>query len=281
MCQRWDGPSGDVRRRGSGGGVPARWPRRAPGGLFGGLWELPDAGVLADAGTRSRDLPPIQVGSARAIVKHADEVVPGPSAAFRSIPGPVSAAVEVDSVDATDVLGINDLSNRLNELESSSDHGVGARSTLTELNTWRRNSGRSFGVAAGQRLGDAFYGAYNEVLQLLHQVNTAVAPPPEPDQRNKSLGRAVQATVLSMLLVTALFIYLTVRHDLAWWISLIVIVSLLVISVGACLWGFIQSQRTIFALLHQRRAAIDRLEVDRQNLRAALREPERAMSPAK
>ena len=92
-------------------------------------------------------------------------------------------------------------------------------------------------MAAGQRLGDAFYGAYNEVLQLLHQVNTAVAPPPEPDQRNKSLGRAVQATVLSMLLVTALFIYLTVRHDLAWWISLIVIVSLLVISVGACLWG--------------------------------------------
>lgn len=231
--------------------------------------------TLADAGARSRDLPPIQVGSARAIVKHADEVVPGPSAAFRSIPGPVSAAVEVDSVDATDVLGIKDLSNRLNELESSADHGVGARSTLTELNTWRRNSGRSFGVAAAQRLGDAFYGAYNEVIHLLHQVNTAVAPPPEPDQRNKSLGRAVQATVLSMLLVTALFIYLTVRHDLAWWISLIAIVSLLIISVGACLWGFIQSQRTIFALLHQRRSAIDRLEVDRQNLRAALRDVRR------
>ena len=35
--------------------------------------------TLADAGARSRDLPPIQVGSARAIVKHADEVVPGVS----------------------------------------------------------------------------------------------------------------------------------------------------------------------------------------------------------
>ncbi len=231
--------------------------------------------TLADAGPRSRDLPPIQVGSARAIVKHAGEVVPGPSAAFRSIPGPVSAAVEVDSVDATDVLGIIDLSNRLTELESSADHGVGARSTLTELSAWRRNSGRSFGVAAGQRLGDAFYAAYNEVQQLLHQVNSAVAPPPEPDQRNQSLGRAVQVTVIALALVTGLFVYLTLKQGLAWWVSLIVVVTLLIIGLGACLWGFIQSQRMIFALLHQRRASIDRLEVDRQNLRAALRDVRR------
>ncbi|GED99466.1 hypothetical protein [Gordonia crocea] len=231
--------------------------------------------TLADAGARSRDLPPIQVGSARAIVKHADEVVPGPSAAFRAIPGPVSAAVEVDSVDATDVLGIVDLSNRLTELESSSDHGVGARSTLTELTTWRRNSGRSFGVAAGQRLGDAFYGAYNEVQQLLHQVNTAVAPPPEPDQRNRSLGRAVQVTVIAFLLITGLFAYLSIKQGLAWWVSLIVVVAFGLIGLGACLWGFISSQRMIFALLHQRRASIDRLEVDRHNLRAALRDVRR------
>lgn len=231
--------------------------------------------TLADAGTRSRDLPPIQVGSARAIVKYASDVVPGPSAAFRAIPGPVSAAVEVDGVDATDVLGIVDLSNRLTELESSPDLGVGARSTLTELGAWRRNAGRSFGVAAGQRLGDAFYAAYNEVQHLLHQVNSAVAPPPEPDQRNKSLGRAVQATVIAILLVIALFSYLTVEQGLAWWVSLIVVVALLLIGLGACLWGFIQSQRAIFALLHHRRAAIDRLEVDRQNLRAALRDVRR------
>ncbi|GAB08671.1 hypothetical protein GOARA_015_00090 [Gordonia araii NBRC 100433] len=228
--------------------------------------------TLADAGARSRDLPPIQVGSSRAIVKHASEVVPGPSAAFTSIPGAVAATVECQSIDATDVLGIIDLSNRLTELESSPDHGGSARSTLTALRGWRQNSGRSFGVAAAQRLGEAFHGAYNEVQQLLHQVNTAVAPPPDPDQRNKSLGRAVQATVVSLLLLTGLFVYLTVKDFVVWWVALIVVVSALLVGLGLCLWGFIQSQRLIFALLHQRRAAVDRLEVDRHNLRAALRD---------
>ncbi|MFT4201969.1 hypothetical protein [Gordonia sp. (in: high G+C Gram-positive bacteria)] len=231
--------------------------------------------TLADAGERSRDLPPIQVGSARAIVKHSAEVVPGPSAAFRAIPGPVAAAVEVDGVDPTDVLGAADLANRLTDLESSADHGVGARSTLTELRGWQRNLGRSFGVAAAQRLGDAFHGAYNEVQQLLHQVNTAVAPPPEPDQRNKSLGRAIQLTVVLLVLLAALFVYLTLKWDVAWWVSLLIVLSAVLFGLGLCLWGFVQSQRTIFAMLHQRRATIDRLEVDRHNLRAALRDVRR------
>ncbi|QKT08157.1 hypothetical protein HUN08_13870 [Gordonia sp. X0973] len=231
--------------------------------------------TLADAGARSRDLPPIQVGSARGIVKYAAQVVPGPASAFRAIPGPVQAAVDCASVDPVDVLGAADLSNRLTELESSSDQGVAARSTLTELSGWRRTLGRSFGVAAAERLADAFYGAYNEVQQLLHQVNTAVAPPPEPDQRNKSLGRAVQLTVVLLLLLTGLFVYLTVKWDVQWWVSLLVIVAAVLIGFGLCLWGFIQSQRTIFAMLHQRRASIDRLEVDRHNLRQALRDVRR------
>ncbi|NMO00158.1 hypothetical protein HH308_02890 [Gordonia sp. TBRC 11910] len=227
--------------------------------------------TLADAGMRTSDLPPIQVGSARGIIGAADDLVPGPSSRFTAIPGVIAAAVQSDGVDATDPLGIRELRQRLSEVERTPDQGLAARAVLTDLNEWERRTSRSFGAAVGGRLAGAFFSSYGEVQQLLERLRTAQQPP-EAHSSNMKLARAIQLTLVVLLLVTGLFAYLAIAGKVAWWIALIVVLVMFVIWFVAFAFVFIASQRTMFAMLHQRRAAISEFETDKQNLRTALRD---------
>lgn len=243
------------------------------GADLSGVWQdyTRAALTLADAGTRSSDLPPIQVGSARAIIAAADDVVPGPTSRFTAIPGVIAAAVQSDGVDATDPLGIRDLRARLSELERTPDQGLAARAVLTDLNEWERRTSRSFGVAVGHRLAGAFGNSYGEVQQLLERLRTAQQPP-EPQSSNMALARAIQVTLVILLLVSGVFAYFAIDGVLDWWVALLVVLALFVIWFGACAFMFIRTQRQMFAMLHQRRMVIGEFEIDKQNLRTALRD---------
>ncbi|GAB19901.1 hypothetical protein GOEFS_096_00780 [Gordonia effusa NBRC 100432] len=243
------------------------------GADLSGLWQdyTRAALTLADAGTRTSDLPPIQVGPARAIIGTADDLVPGPASRFTAIPGVIAAAVQSDGVDATDPLGIRDLRQRLSDHERTSDQGLSARAVLTDLNEWERRTSRSFGVAVGSRLAGAFGNCYGEVQQLLERLRNAQQPP-EPRDSNMKLARIIQATLVALLLVTALSVYLVVENVVTWWVALIVIVLLFAVWFGSCAVMFIRTQRHMFAMLHQRRSVIGEFEVDKQNLRSALRD---------
>lgn len=228
--------------------------------------------TLADAGARTADLPPVQVGAARGVIRRSAEVVPGPGDRFTNLPGVVAAAVESDGVDATNVLGTADLRSSLNDLQRDPMHGLAAGSTLSSLDEWQRKHSRSFGVAVGSQLASAFHARLNEIQQLLEKMRTAQRPPEQPASANLGLARWVQVLTVVWLLITAGFIYLTVKGYVDWWVTVLVVLVALVTIVLGLGFSFISIQRRMFALLHQRRAVIGMQEVDRQNFQSALQD---------
>lgn len=228
--------------------------------------------TLADAGVRSTELPPVQIGVNRGIIGRAAEVVPGPAEKFSDIPGAIAASVEVDSVDATDPLGVMSLRHKLNDLERTPEHGLQARETLNNVDAWQRRHASSFGGVVGRRLADAFASVYGEVQKLLQKLSNAPEPPPEPDASNKKLARWIQFTLILMLLVTAAVVYFTIAGHLKWWWAVAIALATYLISLMLCVRAFIRNQRELFQLLNRRRAILDERAVDEENLRTALRD---------
>lgn len=229
--------------------------------------------TLADAGARSSDLPPVQIGVNRGIVPRSADIVPGPADRFASVPGIVAASVEVDSVDATDALGIDVLRAKLRELEREKpDQALPARETLTALHAWRDSHTDSFGVILGRRIADAFRETYVEAQALLRNLATPADPPPEPDDRNKWLARWVQIATILMLIVTGVAIWLAVAGHLKWYWSLTGALAVYFISFLLMFQAYYKAQQELFHLLHQRRKILDKRAVDEDNLRAALRD---------
>ncbi|MFT4126562.1 MAG: hypothetical protein QM662_10060 [Gordonia sp. (in: high G+C Gram-positive bacteria)] len=227
--------------------------------------------TLADAGTRSPNLPPIQVGAARGIVREAAEVVPGPAHRFTRIPGVIGAAVDVDGVDAFDALGIYDLQRDLTDLQRDPTHGLAAGSTLAELNEWQDQHSTSFAATVGRQLATSFSAALTEAQQLLEKLRNA-APPPEPGSSSTALARWAQLSMVAWLVLTGLFIYLVSDDIVTWWWALIAVVVSLIVVLGALGIAFIRTQRQLFALLHHRKSVIAEQEVDVKNLLAALQD---------
>lgn len=227
--------------------------------------------TLADAGVRSGDLPPVQIGPNRGIVAQAADIVPGPAQRFNEIPGVIAASIEHDGVDSTDPLGIAALRYKLGDLERTPEHGLQARTTLNALDAWQRQQGQSFGVAVGRRLADAFTSIYGEVRDLLGKLQNAPEPPPEPG-RNNALARWIQVTVVLLVIATAALGFLAYRDLLKWWWAVPAGVALYLLGFGLCARAFWRSQQELFQLLNQRRSVLSQREVDEQNLRTALRD---------
>ena len=227
--------------------------------------------TLGDAGARSAELPPIQIGAGRGILIRAADIVPGPAQRFTAIPGVVAAAVELDGVDATDPLGIQILRYKLADLERIPERGLQARSTLNALEAWQSDNAQSFGVQVGRRLSDAFGNAYGEVQNYLRTLSSAPPPPPEPG-KDSSLLRWVQVTMLALLILTGVLSYLAIADVWIWWKSLAIGLFAYALGFGLCLRAFMRSQQELFQLLHRRRTLLGEKEVDGQNLRTALRD---------
>lgn len=229
--------------------------------------------TLADAGARSPELPPVQIGVNRGVVAKSAHIVPGPADRFANVPGIVAASVEVDSVDATDALGIEVLQYKLSDLEREKpDQALPARETLTTLQSWRQKHSDSFGVIVGRRIADEFNKNYKEAQELLRKLATPADPPPEPDDRNKWLARWVQIATLLMLIVAGVGIYLAVAGLVKWYWALTAALAVFLISFLLVFRAYYKAQQELFQLLHKRQGILDRRAVDEDNLRAALRD---------
>lgn len=255
---------------------PGAAPVQDAGTDLSELWQdyTKSALTLADAGNRSSDLPPVPVGSARGVVRNAADVVPGPADRFTAIPGVIGAAIATDGVDAVDVLGVADLASHLGDLQRDPTHGLSAGSTTSALDDWRQRHSRSYGAAIGHQLASAFGASCHEAQQLLEKLRNAQQPP-DPGSKNLGLARWVQLALVAWVILTGVFVYLTVKDIVVWWVTVtVVVVTLLMLLVALCA-AFISTQRRLFALLHQRKSVIAEQEVDRQNLLSALQDVRR------
>lgn len=238
-----------------------------------GVWQdySRAAMTLADAGARSNDLPPVQVGANRGVLGQAAKVVPGPAQRFTAIPGVVAASVQIAGVDATDPLGVVNLRHKLSDLEGTTEHGRQARATLNALDGWQRETADSFGVAVGRRLADAFADRYDEVRNLLSRLNAAPAVPAEPG-RNTKQARWIQVVIVLLVLLSSALGYLAYREMLVWWWAVLIAVGAALLGFGLTFVAFMRDKQELFQLMNKRRLLLNQREVDLQNLRTALRD---------
>lgn len=231
--------------------------------------------ALADAGIRGGQdgLHPPRVGAARGAVHDAACIVPGPAERFTKIPGVVAAAVRIDGVDGTDVLGIADLRSRLAELQADPDLALAAGQTLKDLDAWYGRQSRSYGGFVGVGLADAHLACVNEIRNLWDRLAAPLAA--EPDSGPIRLARWAQILMALWVVLTGVFVWLGVAGHVKWWVSTVVVIgALAALLIGMCV-SFLRSQRDQFARLNARKKAVSDRNVDEQNLAQAYRDHRR------
>lgn len=232
--------------------------------------------TLADGGARSADLPPVQIGASRGVLRRASDVVPGPAQQFDRIPGVVAATVEVNSVDATDVIGAHQLRTQLSELDQDASLGIEARRTSSALDEWRSRIGSSFAVAVGNTLAQNFQERHREVQDLLAKLRAhADAPPPAESKGHNKLARWIQITSVILLIVIAVSGVGIAQSWFDWWIGALIIVGSIVLWTVVLVSVFLRGQRDLFQELNKRKAAASNVQADEANLRTALRDLDR------
>ncbi|MDJ0362439.1 hypothetical protein [Rhodococcus sp. H29-C3] len=232
--------------------------------------------TLADGGARSAELPPVQIGASRGVLRRASDVVPGPAEQFDRIPGVVAATVEVDSVDATDVIGASQLRSRLSEFDQDASLGIEARRTGSALDEWRSRTGNSFAVAVGTTLARNFDDRHREVKDLLARLRAhADRPAPAESKGHNKLARWIQITSVILVLVIAASAVGIAQAWFDWWIGALVIVGSIVLWIVVLVSVFLRGQRDLFQDLNRRKTAAANEQADEANLRTALRDLDR------
>lgn len=232
--------------------------------------------TLADAEERAPGLPPIQIGANRGVLRRASDIVP--TARFTELPRHLAGYAELSDLEAYDVVGVHDLTTRLERDAVDPVNGATASTALAELNAWKQRSGTSFAAYAGARLAQALTTTRTEIGTLLQRILSAADPTSAIDRAKESQRK--NARVLLIMLGIAIAVVAAVAVlgmigiiGMTWmWIAIGGVVLAWAI---ASLIAFIRGQQQLFHLLNERKDLISQLEVDQQNLRFALRDARR------
>jgi hypothetical protein len=253
-------------------GIPGEHQARAD---MSSLWQDYAAGALtlADGGERTSELPPVQVGPQRAVLRHASYAVPDARARFVEIPPHLAAAMNLEGVEPFDVLGVHSLERRLQKAASDPSMGLPASATLLDLRQWMQRFSDSYATQVGSRIGHALTAVASEVQTLLIRVRKAASG---DELLTSVLGRQRKLAVTMKVLLAAFLVGLAVG---------VFLVSTLLIELGVgavagailfFVWVlttflvFVYGQRELFRMLNARSDELNDDETTRKNLRYAL-----------
>jgi hypothetical protein len=239
------------------------------------LWQDYAAGAmtLADGGERLPELPPVQVGPQRAVLRHASSAVPDARSRFHGVPPHLAAAINLEAVEPFDVLGVQNLERRLQHAASDPHMGVPASATLLDLRQWMQRFSDSFAIQVGTRIGHSLTAVASEVQTLLTRIRQAASA---DHLLTSVLGRQKKLALTMKILLAGFLIGLAV---------IVVLVSMLLMEPGVgaiagavvfLVWivttflVFVSGQKELFRLLNARRDELNDDETTRKNLRYAL-----------
>lgn len=261
---------GEARTHQSRADLSAVWRDYAAGAL-----------TLCDGGARSPNMPAVQIGPDRGVLRSGADCVPPSTERFAELPGHLAAAVGVPSVQATDVLGIYALEQRLQHSQRDPALALDAGRAGQALAEWKSRHQRSYAVQVGTVIGSYLYGTRQEVESLLQELRAAatpVQPSSEAAARQRLLATLIKVFfgvyVVTVAAASVLFFNTTWTAisglSLKFYLWTIGIATLLWIV--ATLITFIQGQRELFAELNRRRDAMAAAEAAKTNLRQALKD---------
>ncbi|MEV7132610.1 hypothetical protein AB0N24_06930 [Arthrobacter sp. NPDC093128] len=231
--------------------------------------------TLVDGGERTDALPPAQVGTQRAVLRHGGQAVPVASESFAQIPPHLAAAIDLEEVKPFDVLGAADMERRLRRAADDPAFGVAAAGTLQALRNWKAPFEDTYAFRVGSKIAASHAAVTEEVQQLLHVVRSAASA---DDMlagivaRQKRLSVWMKALLGVLVAVTVVIGILLVAAVLDPAVAVIAFAVALLGWFVATMVTFMKGQQELFRLLHARRQLVNGDEVARKNLRHALRD---------
>ena len=249
---------------------------RAPADLASFWQDYADGALtLIDAGERVTALPPVQVGTQRAVLRRTSAAVPGPGSGFSDIPTPLAAVIQLDSLEPYDVLGTLSMEGRLQHAAGDPNLGIPASTALEALRRWKAVSEESYAVRVGTRIGQSLISVQSEVQQLLDQIRRAASA---DDMlagvlaRQKKLALWMKILLASLLLGLVVTAVLVSRESLQPLEGAGIGAGLAVVWLIAMLLIFMNGQRELFQLMNARSQLLSDDEISRRNLSHALRD---------
>ena len=241
------------------------------------LWKEYTSGALtlADGGDRVQGLSPVQIGTRRGVVRSVDLIVPSGGARFENVPGHISAQIEMTGVDAFDVLAVNTMHQRLQQLQSDPTIGLDVGRSIEALGAWNQKYRNSYAARVGSELGTQIVKIGAEIKTLLTGLRDAGASrdlPAEIAARQQRLAlvlRIIACVAVVLLIATAVvFGFGLIDTPVAAIIGGALVVTWFISSVATFLGG----QRDLFRLLNARKNLVANTEIMKRNLRQAVRD---------
>ncbi|HLQ82006.1 MAG TPA: hypothetical protein VK103_00605, partial [Bacillota bacterium] len=227
--------------------------------------------TLADGGDHANGLPPIQVGSDRAVLRDPSACAPGPQDVL-TIPTPLVDHVGHDRLHPADILGTQLVRTRLGEASRNQHLAVDADRADAEVQGWQQRFAHSYPVQVGTTLVNQIQATAGEVRGLLQHIRSAADV---PDLSGEIQAKQHRLALAMRILLGAFLVFLAadivavikdwIRWDYALWIGLGIFLLWAVIT-GSL---FFTGQRALFGELHRRRVASGQAEANRENLRHA------------
>ena len=236
--------------------------------------DMIDGGMtLLDAGTRCAELPPRTLGAQRAVVATTDRVAPRQEDRFRLQPN-LAAFFPDWEVEVGDDIAAGRLFDQLESLSRSTPHLAADLSAEKQrLREWSANTTNSYVGRIGRRLGDAFRVTVAEVQQLNDLLTQLLAENGLPDsvaQTQDALAKRLRWFSVFALIAALSVVALMVVHVVA---IMAGVIAVLCVMIGWAIGGslmYMQGQRSLYALIHRRKAAASRLETAELHRQQAL-----------
>lgn len=230
--------------------------------------------TLADAGDRVGTLPPVTIGTQRAVISDPAQIVPSRSARFTAS----SASLGLAELDGYDVLGITEQHRMLSQAERNDvSLGLDAGRTLDRLREWTATQRSSFATQVAEPLGGAVTRTAREVGELLEVLRTGGSTDIDDGaiREQQRFARALRIMTIGMLVALVVLGVLRWTSVLTWKpvaiAAAVVVVAWLVVGIVT----FARNQRELFRILNARDAAASQAEAARRNLRQAVRDLKR------
>lgn len=227
--------------------------------------------TLADGGDHAHQMPPIQIGPDRAVLRDASDCAPGPQDNLQ-IPTHLHDHVGSAQLHPSDILGAQMARAKLGEASRNQHVSVEADRVDAEIQGWQQRFSRSYPVQVGTTLVRQIQSTTAEVRSLLQNIQSAAEVTDlssEIAAKQRGLAMAMRIVLGAFLVFLAVDIVAGVKDWLALgpviWIG-VGLFLLWAIVTGAM---FFSGQRALFGELHRRRIAASQAEVNRENLRHA------------
>ncbi|WP_282858051.1 hypothetical protein [Pseudoclavibacter helvolus] len=235
--------------------------------------------TLADGGERNAALPAVQVGAQRGIVRDPSAIVPGKDASFDGVPPHLKSRADDAPLLAYDDMGTQALGRHLEHLSGEPSTGLAAGVAMGQLAEWQAGHRESFANRVGARISRAQMATITEIRGLLEKLRLAsdaddlVA---QQEAKQRRLARTMNIIGVVYLLIAAIGVVLLILSgSFTWLLFAVVVVGAAVLWAITAIVVFTLKQRELYALIHARRQLLAEDEVNRRNLRVAVRDARR------